>query len=121
MELGLTGKACIVTGASRGIGLATARALAREGASLLLVARSQDGLDAARAACGSEHVETIAAGVTDPAAAQAVAVACTEAFGRVDVLVNNAGTSELKPLDELTDADWQAQWELHVMGPLRLM
>ena len=41
---------------------------------------------------------------------------CVERFGGVDVLVNNAGTSRVRPLDELTDADWQEQWELHVMA-----
>src|SRR5204862_138548 len=46
---------------------------------------------------------------------------CTDRHGRVDVLVNNAGTSHVKPLDELTDEDWQAQWDLHVMAPMRLM
>ena len=43
------------------------------------------------------------------------------ASGGIDVLVNNAGTSEARPLDELSDAEWQAQWELHVMAPMRLM
>ncbi len=42
-------------------------------------------------------------------------------MGGIDVLVNNAGTSFARPLGELTDADWQGQWELHVMGPMRLM
>ena len=46
---------------------------------------------------------------------------CLERFGRVDALVNNAGTSAIRALDELTDEDWQAQWELNVMGPMRLM
>ncbi len=106
VDLGLSGKACIVTGASRGIGLATARLLAREGASVLEVSRSGDGL---------------AADVTDPEAAESIVGECERRFGKVDVLVNNAGTSEAKSLDELTDADWQAQWELHVMAPMRLM
>ena len=45
--------------------------------------------------------------------------ACTERFGGIDALVNNAGTSPARPLEELTDEEWQAQWELHVMAPLR--
>jgi 3-oxoacyl-[acyl-carrier protein] reductase len=106
MDLGLAGSACIVTGASRGIGLATARMLAAEGASVLEVSRSGGGFQA---------------DVTDPAAAAAIVEECQRRFGSVDALVNNAGTSEAKPLDELTDEDWQAQWELHVMGPMRLM
>jgi 3-oxoacyl-[acyl-carrier protein] reductase len=123
MELGLTGRACVVTGASRGIGLATARMLASEGASVLLVARSAQGLEAAELECAGPGgpVAGFAVDVTDPAAAERVMEACEERFGKVDGLVNNAGTSEAKPLDQLTDDDWQAQWELHVMAPMRLM
>ena len=105
MDLGLNGKACIVTGASRGIGLATARMLAEEGASVLPVSRSAD----------------FQVDVTEPDAGERVVAECVERFGAVDVLVNNAGTSRVRALDELTDADWQEQWELHVMAPMRLM
>jgi 3-oxoacyl-[acyl-carrier protein] reductase len=105
MDLGLTGKACVVTGASRGIGEATARLLEEEGARVLAVSRGS----------GFE------ADVTDPGAARCIVEECEQRFGAIDVLVNNAGTSEAKPLDRLEDADWQAQWELHVMAPLRLM
>lgn len=119
MDLGLNGKACIVTGATSGIGAATARMLAAEGARVLLVARGSAGLDAA--AAGLRDAATIAADVTDPDAADAIVAACTEAFGHVDVLVNNAGTMPVASLDELGDEDWQAQWELNVMASLRLM
>ena len=106
MDLGLSGKACIVTGAGRGIGLATARLLESEGASVLPVSRSGDGFDA---------------DVTDPDAAERIVGECEERLGRVDVLVHNAGTSRATPLDALTGAAWQTQWDLHVMGPMRLM
>src|SRR5205823_2995742 len=46
---------------------------------------------------------------------------CLAVFGRLDALVNNAGTSAARTLDELTDEEWQQQWELHVMAPMRLM
>jgi 3-oxoacyl-[acyl-carrier protein] reductase len=46
---------------------------------------------------------------------------CRERFGRIDALVNNAGTSSVRSLEQLTDEDWQAQWDLHVMAPMRLM
>ena len=105
MDLGLTGKACVVTGASRGIGAATARVLEEEGANVLRVARG----------------EGFQADVTDPGAAERIVAECEQRYGAIDVLVNNAGTSEAKPLEELADADWQAQWELHVMAPMRLM
>ncbi len=107
MDLGLQGKACIVTGATRGIGLATARMLHAEGAHILPVARSGE--------------DVFQADVTDPEDAAAIVAACVERFGTVDVLVNNAGTSFVRSLEELSDEDWQSQWELHVMGPMRLM
>jgi len=106
MELGLEGKACVVTGGSRGIGAAAARLLREEGARVLTVSRSGADLDL---------------DVTDRDAADRIVAECDERLGPVDVLVNNAGTSEAKPLDELTDEDWQLQWELHVMAPMRLM
>lgn len=120
MNLGLDGKACIVTGASRGIGLATARLLTQEGASVLLVARSEGPLEAARVECG-ERVRALAIDVTDPASAMRVADACEDVFGGLDVLVNNAGTTRARTMDELTDDEWQEQWDLHVMAPMRLM
>src|SRR5881296_3820317 len=104
MELGLSGRACVVTGASRGIGLATARALAAEGARVLLVGRERETLEAAAAGLDGDPA-TLAADVTDPAAAERIADACERRFGRVDVLVNNAGTSRARPLEELTDAE----------------
>jgi 3-oxoacyl-[acyl-carrier protein] reductase len=120
MDLGLRDKACVVTGGSRGIGLATARLLAGEGASVLLVARSADELRDAAEQCG-ERTRTLEADVTGPDAARQIADACEEAFGGVDALVNNAGATRARPMDELTDAEWQEQWELHVMAPMRLM
>ena len=105
MDLGLKDKACVVTGASRGIGAAVARLLEEEGARVLGVSRSQG----------------FQADVTDPGAAERIVAECEARFGGIDVLVNNAGTSEIKPLDELEDADWQAQWELNVIASMRLM
>src|SRR4051812_45247456 len=106
MDLGLDGTACIVTGASRGIGAATARMLADEGARVLRVARSDADLEL---------------DVTEPDAGERAVAECVDRFGAVDVVVNNAGTSFARPLDELTDDDWQGQWDLHVMASLRLM
>jgi 3-oxoacyl-[acyl-carrier protein] reductase len=117
MDLGLSGKRCIVTGASRGIGLATAELLAGEGARLLLVGRGRDAL----AAAAPQGAEVLPADVTEPDAGERIVAACVERLGGVDVLVNNAGTSFLKPLDELSDADWDGQWQLNVRAPERLM
>jgi 3-oxoacyl-[acyl-carrier protein] reductase len=118
VNLGLDDKACIVTGATRGIGLATARLLRAEGARVLLAARDADALSRVSAELGAENV---AADVTAAGDAERVVATCVERFGAVDVLVNNAGTSFVRPLEELTDGDWQGQWELNVMGPMRLM
>ena len=118
MDLGLDGKACIVTGATRGIGLATARLLRAEGARVLLVARDADAL---AQLAGELDAELVVADVTAPGEAERIVTACEHRFGAVDVLVNNAGTSFVRPLEDLTDDDWQGQWELNVMGPMRLM
>jgi 3-oxoacyl-[acyl-carrier protein] reductase len=120
MDLGLRDRACVITGGSRGIGLATAKLLAAEGAQLLLVGRSEQALVAAAAECG-ERAEILATDITEPDAGERVVAACEQRFGRVDALVNNAGTIRTAGLDELGDGDWQEQWELNVMAPMRLM
>ncbi|MEA2420493.1 MAG: 3-oxoacyl-[acyl-carrier protein] reductase [Thermoleophilaceae bacterium] len=103
MNLGLDDKLCVVTGATRGIGAATVRMLKQEGARVLGVAR---------------HGADLELDVTAPDAGERVLAACQ---GTPWALVNAAGATRARPLDELTDADWQEQWELHVMGPMRLM
>jgi 3-oxoacyl-[acyl-carrier protein] reductase len=103
MDLGLDGRICVVTGASRGIGAATARMLAQEGARVLSVAR---------------HGADLELDVTASDAGERVLDACG---GTPWALVNNAGRSGTRPLEELSDADWDEQWELHVMAPMRLM
>jgi 3-oxoacyl-[acyl-carrier protein] reductase len=123
VELGLRARACIVTGASRGIGRATAVALASEGASVLLLGRSADSLADVARDCDEAggRPETFALDVTESDAGARVVIECLERFGRIDALVNNAGTSSVRTLEELTDADWEEQWELNVMAPMRLM
>src|SRR3954468_13067911 len=118
MDLELTGKVCVVTGASRGIGLETAQRLCAEGAQVLMVARNERAVAQAATACGGEY---IAIDVTDGDAPDRIVATCAEQMGGVDVLVNNAGTSTIRPLEVLTDEDWREQWELHVMAPMRLM
>jgi 3-oxoacyl-[acyl-carrier protein] reductase len=118
MDLGLRDRVCIVTGASRGIGRALSAQLAAEGAQVLMVARGEKALERAADEIGAEWV---ALDVTDPDAGERVVACACEQMGGVDVLVNNAGTSFAKPPDELTDADWQGQWELHVMASVRFM
>ena len=123
MELGLRGRACIVTGASRGIGRASAAALCAEGAHVVLAARDHAALADAAKACSARggRAEPVAVDVTAPDAAPHLVTACEERFGRLDVVVNNAGTSARRELAELADDDWREQWELNVMAPLRLL
>jgi 3-oxoacyl-[acyl-carrier protein] reductase len=126
MDLGIDGRACVVTGASRGIGRASAKLLCAEGAWVLLVARSAEGLADATAECrraagNDQAAEMLALDVTDEDAGVRVLEGAERAFGRLDVLVNNAGTSRWRDLDEVPDADWYAAFEINVMAPLRLM
>ncbi len=127
MDLGLKGRACVVTGASRGIGREAARELCAEGANVLLVARSEERLrDAAEeaSAAGAEHdghAETLVLDVTSDGAGEHMLAAAEDHFGALDVLVNNAGSAKWRDLDEVPDEDWRAQYELNVMAPLRAM
>jgi len=123
MDLGLTDRACIVTGGSRGIGLHVARQLVAEGARVLLVGRGEDALKAAAEQCEGDArtVSWLALDVTAPDAGTRAVAACRERFEAVDVLVNGAGMSQVRSIEELTDEEWQAMWEIHVMAPMRLM
>jgi 3-oxoacyl-[acyl-carrier protein] reductase len=127
MDLGLGQRACAVTGASRGIGRETARMLCAEGADVLLVARGAndlgDAVDECRGIATSSggHAEGLALDVTDADAGERIVAAAEERFGRLDVLVNNAGTSTRRALDDASDDDFYAAWELNVMAPLRAM
>jgi 3-oxoacyl-[acyl-carrier protein] reductase len=123
MDLGLAGRACVVTGASRGIGRETARLLCAEGASVLLVARGKEQLAeaAAEAAAAGGKAAHLTLDVTDDDAGERMAATAREAFGCFDVLVNNAGAARWRDLDEVPDEDWRAQYELNVMAPLRAM
>jgi 3-oxoacyl-[acyl-carrier protein] reductase len=103
MELGLEGRLCVITGGTRGIGAASARLLAAEGARPLTVARS--------------HAD-IELDLTAPDAGERLLAACPEPPW---ALVNNAGTTGTRTLEELTDDDWNEQWQLHVMAAMRLM
>ena len=127
MDLGLKGRACAVTGASKGIGRETARLLCAEGASVLLVARSADTLADAAEECGRAGAPArgsaapLTLDVTDPDSGERIVAEAGQRFGKLDVLVNNAGTATRRDLEEVPDEDWQAAWELNVVAPMRAM
>lgn len=127
MDFGLNGRACVVTGASRGIGRETARLLCAEGANVLLVGRNEERLGAALTeaeTAGAEVgglAESLVLDVTQADAGERMLAAATAAFGSLDVLVNNAGAAQWRHLDDVPDEDWYAQYELNVMAPLRAM
>ncbi len=123
MDLGVGERAFIITGSSGGIGRATALSLASEGAWLLLTGRREKALAEVAEGCRNAggRAKTVALNITAAEAGERLLGACLEQFGRVDGLVNNAGSSTVRSLEEVTDEEWQQQWELHVMAPMRLM
>jgi NAD(P)-dependent dehydrogenase (short-subunit alcohol dehydrogenase family) len=122
MDLGLGGARAIVTGASRGIGLACARTLAAEGASVALVARSAGDLETAAASVDGTTLSAVA-DTTDDAAVRAMVARVVGEWGGVDVLVNAAarpaGGRPIPPLTELSDEAVSAEFDTKVMGYLR--
>lgn len=123
MELGLEGKTVLVTGGSKGIGRATALALVAEGASVFACARGQEDLDALEAdakSAGPGRVATLSADLCDGADIERVVAAAVEAYGRVDVLINNAGSARPGVFLDLADQDWMDDWQLKFFGYVRM-
>jgi 3-oxoacyl-[acyl-carrier protein] reductase len=122
MDLGLTGKVALITGSSRGIGRGVALTLAAEGCDVMLTGRDTKALDGVVAEVGklgrTAKYETLDLRETDAPAA--LAAAAKRAFGRIDVLVNNAGTTKRGDFLELTDADWADGYALKFFAHVRL-
>jgi NAD(P)-dependent dehydrogenase (short-subunit alcohol dehydrogenase family) len=122
MDLGLKDNKVLITGGSKGIGLACAKAFIAEGAKVALVSRSQSNLDAAKKSIGNAYV--IAADLIDPAAAGAMVDKVEKEFGPVDILVNSAGAAKRTDADDLTPAAWRASMDakyftyINVIDPL---
>jgi NAD(P)-dependent dehydrogenase (short-subunit alcohol dehydrogenase family) len=120
MDLRLTGKTVLITGASQGIGAGLARAFAEEGCHVRLTARSVDKLEAIKAEFGesfpASSVALFPADLTEAGAAERLATA----VGNVDILVNNAGVIPSGSLFDVDEAKWRAGWELKVYGYINL-
>ena len=114
----LAGKTAVVTGASSGIGRATARLLAEAGVRVALVGRSADRLRAAGAELPAGSWAAIECDVRDDDSVRAMASAAERELGRVDILVNSAGVFKVAPLLELDNESWRELWETNVNGTI---
>ena len=115
------GKAAIVTGGTGGIGTAIAVRLGQEGCRVLLAALHQDELDKAAAqakAAGAPDAFGMVCDVSDEAAVEATAKACLDRFGRLDVIVNNAGLMTFKALPDFTQDDWLEVLKVDLLGAM---
>jgi 3-oxoacyl-[acyl-carrier protein] reductase len=126
MDLGLKGRVAIVTAASRGLGLASAKALAAEGASVVICARGPQQLEAARSevqgvAASGVRVEATALDVAAAEAPQQLVGIARERFGRLDVLVTNAGGPPPGGFESVGDAEWERAFQLTLMSVVRLV
>lgn len=122
MDLGLNGKVAVVTGGSEGIGRAAAQSLGREGASVVICARRADLLQQTAAEVAEStgaQIVPIPADVTKPEDVDRVIQSAVDRFGRLDILINNAGTSAAGPFMELSDEAWHADLELKLFGAIR--
>ena len=121
MDLGLSGKKAVVTGASSGLGIAIADELAMEGADLAVCSRHEEKLMAAaeelRRSGRTVHAQT--ADVTDPAQIEVFVSAAASALGGIDILVNNAGGARPGTFETLTDVDWTADLDVKLLAMIR--
>jgi len=125
MDLQLRDKVAIVTGSSRGLGLASARALVQEGARVVLCARGADALrqaasDLARDAGRDDALLTVVADVSKPDGAEAVVRQAVSRFGRVDILINNVGKAGGGDIASTPDAEWQSAIDQTLFPAIRM-
>ncbi|MDP4148638.1 MAG: SDR family oxidoreductase [Bacteroidota bacterium] len=122
MDLQLRGKTAIVLAASKGLGKASARALAAEGADVVIGARDPKTLEEAAAeirSLGGGRVIAVPMDVNDPAGMERIVAAALQGYGRIDILVNNAGGPPFGPFDSFDDQAWQAAFDLNLLSVVR--
>jgi 3-oxoacyl-[acyl-carrier protein] reductase len=117
LELDLRDRVCVVTGSTGGIGLATARLLAEEGAKVVVSGRDPDHAEHARQDVGAAL--GVAGDLAQPTAPEELIRTAERALGPVDCLVNNVGDAYQADFEELSDAQWDAIWQLNVMSYVR--
>lgn len=111
----LTGKVAIITGSTKGIGLAIAERMINEGASVVVSARTASDVEDVAERLGG-NAFGVPCDVADPGACEALVATTMERFGRLDVLVNNAGLGIFKPIGEMTVEEWQLQVDVNLGG-----
>jgi len=122
MDLELKGKQVFISGGSNGIGLAVARAFAREGAEVAIAARNKERVQSAVKSISDEFgVKTlgIPMDVTKPEDIERGRLMIEKEFGGIDILINNAGTGTEEKIMDAPDEKWYAVWDLHVMSSIR--
>ena len=119
MELNLRGRTALITGASKGIGLASAEALAAEGVNVILVSRTRADLEAARTKIMSRWNVNVQVHDYDLSDSRNVDKLIAEHTG-IDILVNNAGAIPAGDLDQITEDRWRAAWDLKVFGYINM-
>jgi 3-oxoacyl-[acyl-carrier protein] reductase len=123
MDIRLDGRSAIVTGGSKGLGLAMATRYAASGADVAILARNADALERARAAIsekGRGRVVAIACDVSKADEIERAYATAVRDLGKVDIVVNNAGTSQRGNFEEITDEVWQADLDLKLFAAIRL-
>lgn len=119
----LTGQVAIVTGASGGLGVQMAKALANQGCNIVVMARRQEKIDAVAAEIAEEFgVETAAirCDITDTENVDAAVAETLEKFGRIDILINNAGTGAVAPAEDITDAQFDGEMQIDLFGTFKV-
>ncbi|MBV9785426.1 MAG: SDR family oxidoreductase [Acidisphaera sp.] len=123
MDIRLDGRTALVTGGSKGLGLAMATRFAASGADVAILARRPEALEAARqaiAATARGRVEAVPCDVSEADALHAGYAAAMDRLGRIDILVNNAGTSQTGAFESITDEVWQADLDLKLFAAIRM-
>ena len=117
MDLGLRDRVCVVTGSTGGIGLTSAKLLAEEGARVVVTGRDSGRVEVARASAGAAL--GVVSDLAAPDGAELLIREARQALGPIDCLVNNVGLAYQASFEELSDAQWDAMWQLNVMSFVR--